>query len=41
MGHLAGYGDVSTAAHPDNLMDGTLALGLRRTDALDAVFAQS
>jgi hypothetical protein len=38
-GHLAGRRDVSTAGHPNNLMDATLAPGLRRTDGLDAVFA--
>ncbi len=40
MGHIAGFGDVNTKAHPNNLMDGTLAAGVRRTDALDAIFAQ-
>ena len=39
MGHLAGRRDVSTAGHPNALMDATLAPGLRRADALDAVFA--
>jgi hypothetical protein len=39
MGHLAGRGDVSTAAHPNNLMDTTLAPGVRRIDGLNAVFA--
>jgi hypothetical protein len=39
MGHLAGRGDVSGAAHPDALMAGTLVPGRRRTAAIDAVFA--
>jgi hypothetical protein len=39
MGHLAGRGDVNTANYPGYLMDDTLAPGLRRTAALDAVFA--
>jgi hypothetical protein len=39
MGHLAGRRDISTAGHPDNLMDDTLAPGLRRVDALNAIFA--
>jgi large repetitive protein len=40
MGHVAGFGDLSTVGHPNNLMDATLAPGLRRTDALDAIFAK-
>jgi hypothetical protein len=40
MGHLAGWRDLSTSSHPDNLMDDTLAAGVRRTAALDAVFAR-
>jgi hypothetical protein len=39
MGHVAGWGDISTASHPNNLMDGTLVPGVRRVAALDAVFA--
>jgi hypothetical protein len=39
MGHLAGRRDLSTAGHANSLMDDALAPGLRRTDALDAVFA--
>jgi hypothetical protein len=39
MGHLAGRGDVDPASHPNNLMDTTLAPGVRRTAGLDAVFA--
>jgi len=40
MGHLAGFGDVSPQAHPNNLMDTTLPTGVRRTDALDAIFTR-
>jgi hypothetical protein len=40
MGHIAGRGDVSTASHPDYLMDDSLAPGVRRTEALDAVFSE-
>jgi hypothetical protein len=40
MGHLVGNGDLNTATHPNSLMDDTLALGLRRTDALATVFAE-
>jgi hypothetical protein len=39
MGHIVGRGDLGTAGHPNNLMDDTLAAGVRRTAALDAVFA--
>jgi hypothetical protein len=39
MGHVNSLGDINTLAHPNNLMDATLAAGLRRTDALDAIFA--
>jgi hypothetical protein len=39
MGHLDGRPDVNTATHPNNLMDATLAPGVRRTAALDATFA--
>jgi hypothetical protein len=39
MGHLNGLPDVNTRTHPNNLMDGTLAAGVRRTDALDTIFA--
>jgi hypothetical protein len=39
MGHIAGWGDVNTVGHPNNLMDATLAPGVRRVAALDAVFA--
>jgi hypothetical protein len=39
MGHLAGRPDVSTAGHGDDLMADTLAPGVRRTEALDQVFA--
>ena len=38
MGHIAGYRDVSTAGHPGDLMDLTLAPGVRRTEALDTIF---
>jgi hypothetical protein len=40
MGHLVGLGDVSPQAHPNNLMDTTLPTGVRRTDALDAIFTR-
>ena len=30
MGHIAGWGDVNTAGRPNNLMDATLAPGVRR-----------
>jgi hypothetical protein len=40
MGHLTGRSDVSPQAHPNNLMDLTLPIGVRRTDGLDAVFAR-
>jgi hypothetical protein len=39
MGHLDGLPDINTQRYPNNLMDGTLTPGTRRTDALDAVFA--
>jgi hypothetical protein len=39
MGHLAGRPDVSTAGHGDDLMADALAPGVRRTEALDQVFA--
>ncbi|HZY84872.1 MAG TPA: hypothetical protein VFE78_08575, partial [Gemmataceae bacterium] len=39
MGHLAGRRDVHGAGHANDLMDEYLAPGVRRTDALDAVFA--
>jgi Domain of unknown function (DUF4214) len=39
MGHLDGLPDLSTRRYPNNLMDGTLTTGTRRTDALDTVFA--
>ena len=35
LGHVLGYGDTTT----DGLMDGTLPLGVRRTSAVDQVFA--
>ena len=35
MGHVLGYQDTSS----DGLMDGTLPLGVRRTTAVDQVFA--
>jgi hypothetical protein len=38
MGHLDGLPDISTQRYPNNLMDGTLATGVRRTEALDAIF---
>jgi hypothetical protein len=38
MGHLAGWADVDGS--PGNLMAATLASGVRRTQALDALFAQ-
>jgi hypothetical protein len=40
MGHLAGRADVSTAGHGDDLMAGALTPGVRRTEALDQVFAR-
>jgi hypothetical protein len=39
MGHLAGWPDASGSA--GGLMNGTLGVGMRRTDALDAIFAHS
>jgi hypothetical protein len=39
MGHLDGLPDVNTLRYPNNLMDGTLSPGVRRTDAVDTVFA--
>jgi hypothetical protein len=40
MGHLVGWRDLDPKTHPDSLMSETLGLGQRRTEALDAVFAQ-
>jgi hypothetical protein len=40
MGHVNGLGDINTLTHPNNLMDATLTHGLRRTDALDAIFTR-
>jgi hypothetical protein len=39
MGHLVGRGDVSSAAHPFDLMADSLVPGERRIAALDQVFA--
>ena len=39
MGHVAGYSDVSTQSHPNNLMDLTLGVGVRRIADLDVFFA--
>jgi hypothetical protein len=39
MGHLAGLPDLGTAGHADALMADLLAPGVRRTQALDQVFA--
>jgi hypothetical protein len=41
MGHLAGRPDRVGAADGDDLMADTLAPGVRRTDALDAVFSSA
>jgi hypothetical protein len=41
LGHLAGLPDVSAATDPADLMGDPLADGVRRTAALDQVFAQS
>lgn len=38
MGHVAGFGDVDSQTHPNYLMDLTLPPGVRRIDALDAIF---
>jgi hypothetical protein len=40
LGHLAGLPDVSTAAHPADLMGDQLAEGVRLTAALDRVFTR-
>jgi hypothetical protein len=39
MGHLAGKHDVAESGTDGNLMSTLLAAGVRRTNALDAVFA--
>jgi hypothetical protein len=39
MGHLVGRPDLDPRAYPDSLMADLLATGVRRTDALDQVFA--
>jgi hypothetical protein len=39
MGHLAGRPDVAGAGDAGDLMANTLAPGVRRTQALDTVFA--
>jgi hypothetical protein len=40
MGHLVGWRDLDPKTNPESLMSETLGLGQRRTEALDAVFAQ-
>src|SRR5262249_4385338 len=39
MGHLAGRGDLDASTHGQDLMADILPAGVRRTQALDAVFA--
>ena len=41
MGHLAGQHDVAGSGTDGSLMSSLLAAGVRRTNALDAVFAGS
>ncbi len=41
MGHVAGYSDVNTQSNPNNLMDATLGVGVRRTAGLDVLFANA
>ena len=41
MGHLAGLPDVGGGGEDGGLMTETLAPGVRRTEALDAVFSQA
>jgi hypothetical protein len=38
LGHFNGWTELDPASHPDDLMALTLATGVRRTQALDAVF---